>query len=312
MRKTKLRHQSNGVVSLKIIQSQLLSRRLIPPHYASAILLLLAATSFLLAALIHRRVTCTIDGDIIVGSDPLHDTDKSDGVVPFRVPMEGGRSHLWWSSINSSRSFYGCSNASASFSSKTSRRRDEEDRFLIIYTSGGLNQQRTGIVDAVVAAYILNVTLVIPKLDEESFWNDSSNFSEIFDTEWFIASLEHDVKIVEHLPEGRINKVVKGHVPRKCDPECYRNHVSKVFDEKRAQAVELKKFDFRLSNKLKRDLQKLRCRVNYHALRFTQNIASIGMRLVERMRSKSDHFMALHLRHYILYAFHSSLLISSY
>jgi hypothetical protein len=44
------------------------------------------------------------------------------------------------------------------------------------------------------------------------------------------------------------------------------------------------------------DLQKLRCRVNYHALKFTDTILEMGKKLVQRMRMKSEHFIALHLR----------------
>lgn len=64
----------------------------------------------------------------------------------------------------------------------------------------------------------------------------------------------------------------------------------------RLQAVELTKFDYRLSNRLEADLQKLRCRVNYHALRFTDPILEMGKLLVERMRINTKHFIALHLR----------------
>lgn len=70
------------------------------------------------------------------------------------------------------------------------------------------------------------------------------------------------------------------------------------------QAVQLTKFDYRLSNKLNSDLQKLRCRVNYHALRFTDPILEMGMKLVERMRMKSKHYVALHLRSITLVFLH--------
>lgn len=62
------------------------------------------------------------------------------------------------------------------------------------------------------------------------------------------------------------------------------------------QAVRLTKFDYRLANMLDEDLQRLRCRVNYHALRFTDSIQGMGKLLVERMKMKGKHFIALHLR----------------
>ncbi|KAG6704648.1 hypothetical protein I3842_07G142600 [Carya illinoinensis] len=170
------------------------------------------------------------------------------------------------------------------------------NRFLAIATSGGLNQQRTGITDAVVAARILNATLVVPKLDQKSFWKDSSNFSEIFDVDWFISFLSKDVKIIRQLPRkrGKLMTPYTMRVPRKCSERCYQNRVLPVLSKK--HAVQLSKFDYRLANKLATDLQKLRCRVNYHALRFTDTILDMGQKLVHRMRMKSKHYIALHLR----------------
>jgi len=62
------------------------------------------------------------------------------------------------------------------------------------------------------------------------------------------------------------------------------------------QAVQLTKYDYRLSNKLETELQRLRCRVNYHALRFTDPILEMGSKLVQRMKMRSKHFITLHLR----------------
>lgn len=170
------------------------------------------------------------------------------------------------------------------------------NRYLLIATSGGLNQQRTGIIDAVVAARILNATLVVPKLDQKSFWKDSSNFADIFDVDWFILYLSKDVKIIKELPRrsGRTWVPYTMRVPRKCNANCYQNRVLPNLLKK--HAVQLTKFDYRLSNKLDMDFQKLRCRVNYHALKFTEPIIGMGEKLIHRMRLRSKHYIALHLR----------------
>ncbi|KAL1176559.1 hypothetical protein V6Z11_A04G167000 [Gossypium hirsutum] len=167
----------------------------------------------------------------------------------FQVPASGGNlgRDLW--SWSQSTFYYGCSNASKTF--QTANRKKLPDRYLLIATSGGLNQQRTGIIDAVVAAYILNATLVIPRLDQQSYWKDTSCFAEIFDVNWFISYLSRDVEIIKELPpkggKAWIPRTIR--VPRKCDPTCYETRVLPVLN--RTQAVELTKFDYRLSNRMK-------------------------------------------------------------
>lgn len=56
------------------------------------------------------------------------------------------------------------------------------------------------------------------------------------------------------------------------------------------------KFDYRLASDIDEDLQKLRCRVNYHALRFTKPIRELGQKLVARMQKMATRFIAVHLR----------------
>ncbi|KAL1351796.1 hypothetical protein HN51_015662 [Arachis hypogaea] len=212
----------------------------------------------------------------------------------FRVPRGGGKMdrHVW--SSRNSEHFHGCSDAGNKF--PKAQVITQANRYLMIATSGGLNQQRTGITDGVVAARILNATLVIPKLDQKSFWKDSSNFSEIFDVDWFISYLSKDVKIIKQLPRrgGKTLSSYNMRVPRKCNERCYVNRILPVLLKK--HAVQLSKFDYRLANRLDTEYQKLRCRVNYHALRFTNPIFSMGEKLVHRMRMRSKHYIALHLR----------------
>ncbi|KAI5335502.1 hypothetical protein L3X38_025635 [Prunus dulcis] len=126
--------------------------------------------------------------------------------------------------------------------------------YLLTAISGGLNQQRRGITDALVEAYTLNATLLVLKLGQKLFWKDSSNFDEIFDVDWFISSLSKDVEIIKQLPTkgGIPMSPYSMRVPRKGNAKCYQNRLVPVLNKN--IAVQFTKFDYRLSNKLDSNL----------------------------------------------------------
>ncbi|CAN1748251.1 O-fucosyltransferase 29 [Linum perenne] len=170
--------------------------------------------------------------------------------------------------------------------------------YLLIAASGGLNQERTGITDAVVVARFLNATLVVPELDHQSYWKDDSDFVDIFDVDWFISYLAKDVTIVKRVPDKVMRSMDKPpytmRVPRKSPPEYYMDQVLPIL--LRRKVLQLTKFDYRLGYELDEELQRLRCRVNYHALRFTKPIREIGQKIVMKMKTMATRFIAIHLR----------------
>ncbi|CAL0331155.1 unnamed protein product [Lupinus luteus] len=195
-----------------------------------------------------------------------------------------------------SKYYYGCKERGRGFAPAVHERKS--NGYLLIATSGGLNQQRTGITDAVVVARILNATLVLPQLDHHSFWKDDSDFINIFDVNWFVTYLAKDIPIVKRVPDKVMRSMEKPpytmRVPRKSEPEYYLNQVLPIL--LRRQVLQLTKFDYRLANDLDDDLQKLRCRVNYHALRFTKPIQQLSQKLAIRMQKMANRFIAVHLR----------------
>ncbi|KAE8023098.1 hypothetical protein FH972_008843 [Carpinus fangiana] len=139
----------------------------------------------------------------------------------------------------------------------------ENNGYLMVSANGGLNQMRAGICDMVAIARYLNVTLVVPELDNTSIWHDRSEFQDIFDVNYFITSLRNEI-----LPR------IKEH-----------------------QVLHFTKTDYRLANNgIPEELQKLRCRANYEALRFTTPIEELGKKIVRILRQDGP-YLALHLRY---------------
>ncbi|MBA0732182.1 hypothetical protein Gogos_016289, partial [Gossypium gossypioides] len=172
--------------------------------------------------------------------------------------------------------------------------------YLMVSCNGGLNQMRAAICDMVTIARYLNVTLIVPELDKTSFWADPSEFQDIFDVDHFITSLRDEVRILKELPPRLKRRVETGTVYSMppiswSDISYYRNQILPLI--RKYKVVHLNRTDTRLANNGQPlDIQKLRCRVNFSALRFTSQIEELGKRVMKLLRQNGP-FIVLHLRY---------------
>ncbi|KAL7110158.1 hypothetical protein ACP275_05G007400 [Erythranthe tilingii] len=171
--------------------------------------------------------------------------------------------------------------------------------FLEISCNGGLNQMRSAICDMVTIARLLNLTLVVPKLDKTSFWADPSDFEDIFDVGHFVNSLRDEIRIIKRLPKRFGARY--GYPPLQMAPISWSNehyflqHILPLFDKHKV--IHFNRTDSRLANNgISLDLQRLRCRVNFQALKFTPKIEALGNKLIRNLREKGP-FLGLHLRY---------------
>ncbi|KAJ7946335.1 O-fucosyltransferase [Quillaja saponaria] len=176
--------------------------------------------------------------------------------------------------------------------------------YILVTANGGINQQRVAVCNAVVVARLLNSTLVVPKFMYSSVWKDVSQFSDIYQEEHFINYLTPDIRIVKEIPKElqsldleAIGSVVTDvDIRKEAKPSFYLKNILPILLKNRV--VHFFGFGNRLAfDPIPFQLQRLRCRCNFHALQFVPKIQETGALLLQRLRQhpgligRLDHFL---------------------
>ncbi|XP_057962507.1 O-fucosyltransferase 15-like [Malania oleifera] len=170
------------------------------------------------------------------------------------------------------------------------------NRYIMVSANGGINQQRIAVCNAVVIARLFSSTLVLPKFLYSSVWNDVSQFGDIYQEEHFIDYLKLDIRIVKELPkelqsldlEAIGSVITDADIRKEAKPSFYLKNILPVLRQNRV--VHFIGFGNRLAfDPIPFQLQRLRCRCNFHALKFIPKIQETGALLLERMRQHAPH-----------------------
>ncbi|KAL7143897.1 hypothetical protein ABFS83_08G222100 [Erythranthe nasuta] len=175
---------------------------------------------------------------------------------------------------------------------------EKSQGYIQVFLDGGLNQQRMGICDAVALAKILNATLIIPYLEVNPVWQDSSTFEDIFDVDHFIEALKDEISIVKEVPgeyfwstreyyATAIRATRVKTAPVHASANWYLDNVLPVLESYGIAAIA--PFSHRLAfDNMPKEIQRLRCKVNFQALVYVPHIRALGDALVSRLRYPSS------------------------
>ncbi|XP_024993185.1 O-fucosyltransferase 8 isoform X2 [Cynara cardunculus var. scolymus] len=164
--------------------------------------------------------------------------------------------------------------------------------YILVSANGGLNQQRVAVCNAVAVASLLNATLVIPRFLYSNVWKDPSQFGDIYQEEYFIKTLKDEVNIVKDLPphlksldfKEMGSLITDSDISKEATPAEYIEKILPLLSKN--GVVHFLGYGNRLGfDPLPSELQRLRCKCNYHALKFVPKIQEIGSLLIRRIRN---------------------------
>ncbi|KAK6264590.1 hypothetical protein SCA6_020024 [Theobroma cacao] len=168
---------------------------------------------------------------------------------------------------------------------------EKSNGYILVSANGGLNQQRVAICNAVAVASLLNATLVLPIFLYSNVWKDPSQFGDIYQEDYFMRILQDDIDIVKELPphlksldiEVIGSLITDADIEKEAKPNDYIRSVLPLLVQNRV--VHFLGFGNRLGfDPLPPDLQRLRCKCNFHALKFVPKIQEVGSLLIRRIR----------------------------
>ncbi|XP_057737917.1 O-fucosyltransferase 8 isoform X1 [Arachis stenosperma] len=166
--------------------------------------------------------------------------------------------------------------------------------YISVSANGGLNQQRVAICNAVAVASLLNATLVMPKFLYSNVWKDPSQFGDIYQEDYFTNILKDDIRIVKELPPHMKSQdlnavgsqITDADLPKEATSADYIKIVLPILLKN--GFVHFLGYGNRLGfDPLPFDIQRLRCKCNFHALKFAQKIQQAGSLLIKRIRKYS-------------------------
>ncbi|KAI3717200.1 hypothetical protein L1987_68661 [Smallanthus sonchifolius] len=128
------------------------------------------------------------------------------------------------------------------------------------------------VCNAVAVASLLNATLVIPRFLFSNVWKDPSQFGDIYQEDYFMKTLKDEVNII-----------TDADISKEATPTKYIEKVLPILSNN--GVVHFLGYGNRLGfDPLPSELQRLRCKCNYHALKFVPKIQETGSLFIRRIR----------------------------